>query len=87
MHRYISLVDQFQGPHVAAKSVSVLLCQPRLIIVSLEVGFTGCVFVSAGSGFTAAVIDEAVKEKDVVLVGYLLDVAAFIVFPHRLVNV
>lgn len=87
MHRYLSLEDQFQGPHVAAKSVSVLLCQPRLIIVSLEVGFTGFVFVSAGSGFTAAVIVEAVKERDMVVVSYVLDVAAFIVFPHRLVNV
>lgn len=40
-----------------AKSVAVLLCQPRLVIVLFEVGLSGCVSVSAGSVLPAIFCD------------------------------
>lgn len=49
-----------------AKLVSVLLCQPRLIIVLLEAGFFGCVLVVNFLLFstTAVKIVQAVKERN-----------------------
>ncbi len=40
-----------------AKSIAVLLCQPRLVIVLFEVALTGCVSVSAGSVLPAIFCD------------------------------
>lgn len=70
-----------------AKSIAVLLCQPRLVIVLFEVGLTGCVSVSAGSALqlfseTSAKLVKAVKRKELVVVVYMLGVALFIHFSH-----